>query len=230
MRPPLSVGGTQNRTPMPFVQRGYGSTWLCTLIRVCTQFTCGVEPLILATLVAFCGMVGLRAMVLGRLGRTSSPHPRACALSCPSPAVYGPGAPGHLNRPAWCYEGTFSCCRSSHRALAANSLRAADGAAGCLHQRLPNRRVGAQVSLEQVTSEVARTGWPAHNHLRSVCNAAQAARFGHGGLGTEGRSRVSLAVKCQRYLKVMQANKAPRIFPGAAPRNVLRNDQGTTVL
>src|SRR5215212_1701266 len=30
-------------------------------------------------------MVGLQAMVLGRLGRKPSPHPRACALSCPSP-------------------------------------------------------------------------------------------------------------------------------------------------
>jgi hypothetical protein len=37
-------------------------------------------------------MVGLRAKVLGRLGRTSSPHPRACALSCPSLAIYGSGS------------------------------------------------------------------------------------------------------------------------------------------
>src|SRR5688500_8929990 len=35
-------------------------------------------------------MVGLRAKVLGRLGRR--PHPRACALSCPSLAVGGPGS------------------------------------------------------------------------------------------------------------------------------------------
>src|SRR5215212_12232857 len=34
-------------------------------------------------------MVGLRAKVLGRLGRR--PHPRASALSCPSLAVGGPG-------------------------------------------------------------------------------------------------------------------------------------------
>src|SRR5215212_8729837 len=47
-------------------------------------------------------MVGLQAMVLGRLGRTSSPHPRACALSCPSPTIRGPGSlgHGHLTRPA----------------------------------------------------------------------------------------------------------------------------------
>src|SRR5918997_6255778 len=36
-------------------------------------------------------MVRLRAMVLGRLGRKPSPHPRAHALSCPPPAIYGPG-------------------------------------------------------------------------------------------------------------------------------------------
>src|SRR5919112_6698658 len=35
------------------------------------------------TFVTFCGMVGLQAMVLGRLG--CRPHPRASALSCPSP-------------------------------------------------------------------------------------------------------------------------------------------------
>jgi hypothetical protein len=44
------------------------------------------------TFVAFCGMVGLRAKVLGRLGTEVSPHPGACALSCPSRAVYGPGS------------------------------------------------------------------------------------------------------------------------------------------
>src|SRR5215213_2840095 len=53
------------------------------------------------TFVTFCGMVGLRgglrAKVLGRLGRKLSPHPRACALSCPSSAIYGPGYPsGYL--------------------------------------------------------------------------------------------------------------------------------------
>ena len=37
-------------------------------------------------------MVGLRVMVLGRMGWTTSPYPRACALSCPSPAFYGPGS------------------------------------------------------------------------------------------------------------------------------------------
>src|SRR5215213_9622330 len=38
-------------------------------------------------------MVGLQAMVLGRLGRKPSPHPRACALSCPSPFA-GRGSQG----------------------------------------------------------------------------------------------------------------------------------------
>src|SRR5215208_4838166 len=44
-------------------------------------------------------MVWLQAMVLGRLGRKPSPHPRACALSCPLLAIYGPGSLGHLTRP-----------------------------------------------------------------------------------------------------------------------------------
>src|SRR5215208_2006261 len=44
-------------------------------------------------------MVGLEAMVLGRLGRKPSPHPRACALSCPSSAIYGPGSLGRFTRP-----------------------------------------------------------------------------------------------------------------------------------
>ena len=51
------------------------------------------------TFVTFCGMVWVRAKVLGRLGRKPSPHPGACALSCPSLAVYGPGSLGHLTRP-----------------------------------------------------------------------------------------------------------------------------------
>jgi hypothetical protein len=38
--------------------------------------------------------VGLRAKVLGRMGWTTSPHPRAGALSCPSLAIYGPGSYG----------------------------------------------------------------------------------------------------------------------------------------
>ena len=45
------------------------------------------------TFVTFCGMVGLQAMVLGRLGRKPFPHPRACALSCPSPFA-GRGSTG----------------------------------------------------------------------------------------------------------------------------------------
>src|SRR5918993_2075010 len=52
------------------------------------------------TFVALCGMVGVQAMVLGRLGRKPSPHPRVCALSCPSPTIRGPGSLGHLTRPA----------------------------------------------------------------------------------------------------------------------------------
>src|SRR5215218_1315346 len=46
------------------------------------------------TSVTFCGIVGLRAKVLGRLGRTENSQPRACALSCPSPTIYGPGSYG----------------------------------------------------------------------------------------------------------------------------------------
>jgi hypothetical protein len=71
------------------------------------------------TFVTFCGMVGLQAMDLGRLGSKPSPHPRACALSCPSPFagrgfsgsglilflaapnfVWSP--PSHLARPSLC--------------------------------------------------------------------------------------------------------------------------------
>jgi hypothetical protein len=55
----------------------------------------GTAPLSqIETFVTLCGMVGLRAKVLGRLGRKPSPHPRACALSCPSLAVYRAGAFG----------------------------------------------------------------------------------------------------------------------------------------
>jgi hypothetical protein len=39
-------------------------------------------------------MVGLRAKVLGQMGWTTSPYQRACALSCPSLAIYGPGLSG----------------------------------------------------------------------------------------------------------------------------------------
>jgi dodecin len=42
-------------------------------------------------------MVGLRAKVLGQMGWTTSPYQRACALSCPSLAIYRPGYPsGYL--------------------------------------------------------------------------------------------------------------------------------------
>jgi hypothetical protein len=46
------------------------------------------------TSVTFCGMVGVRAKVLGRMGWTTSPHLRAGALSCPPLAIYGPGSYG----------------------------------------------------------------------------------------------------------------------------------------
>jgi hypothetical protein len=36
-------------------------------------------------------MVELRATDLGRLEWKTSLHPRAAALSCPPPAIYGPG-------------------------------------------------------------------------------------------------------------------------------------------
>src|SRR5215213_11900318 len=39
-------------------------------------------------------MVGLRAKVLGQMGWTTSPYQRACALSCPSLVIYGPGLSG----------------------------------------------------------------------------------------------------------------------------------------
>src|SRR5215217_1745240 len=39
-------------------------------------------------------MVGLRAKVLGQMGWTTSPYQRACALSCPSLAIFGPGSYG----------------------------------------------------------------------------------------------------------------------------------------
>src|SRR5215216_7105907 len=39
-------------------------------------------------------MVGSRAKVLGQMGWTTSPYQRACALSCPSLAIFGPGSYG----------------------------------------------------------------------------------------------------------------------------------------
>jgi hypothetical protein len=44
--------------------------------------------------VTFYGMVWLRTVVLGRMGRTENSHPRASALSCPPFAIYGPGFSG----------------------------------------------------------------------------------------------------------------------------------------
>src|SRR5215204_6150309 len=49
------------------------------------------DPVGFETYVTFVWYGGLRAMVLGRLGWKPSPHPRAHALSCPPPAIYGPG-------------------------------------------------------------------------------------------------------------------------------------------
>src|SRR5919112_5325561 len=69
-------------------------------------------------------MVGLQAMVLGRMGRKPSPHPRACALSCPSPfagrgshtSQAGYGAPalynacivGRVVLPPWLHNAAFA--------------------------------------------------------------------------------------------------------------------------
>jgi hypothetical protein len=46
------------------------------------------------TFVTLCGMVWVRAKVLGQMGWTTSPYLRAGALSCPSLAIYGPGSSG----------------------------------------------------------------------------------------------------------------------------------------
>src|SRR5215203_2169869 len=46
------------------------------------------------TFVTFCGIVWLRAKVLGQMGWTTSPYLRAGALSCPSLAIEGPGSYG----------------------------------------------------------------------------------------------------------------------------------------
>src|SRR5215208_8015835 len=55
----------------------------------------GTAPLSqIETFVTFCGIVWLRAKVLGRMGWTTSPYLRACALSCPSLAIDGPGSYG----------------------------------------------------------------------------------------------------------------------------------------
>jgi hypothetical protein len=46
------------------------------------------------TFVTLCGMVWVRAKVLGQMGWTTSPYLRAGALSCPSLAIYGLGSCG----------------------------------------------------------------------------------------------------------------------------------------
>src|SRR5687767_9954252 len=43
------------------------------------------------TFVTLCGMVWVRAKVLGQMGWTTSPYLRAGALSCPSLAIYRAG-------------------------------------------------------------------------------------------------------------------------------------------
>jgi hypothetical protein len=55
----------------------------------------GTAPLSqIETFVTFCGIVWLRAKVLGRMGWTTSPHLRAGALSCLSLALTGQGPTG----------------------------------------------------------------------------------------------------------------------------------------
>jgi hypothetical protein len=46
---------------------------------------------LIETFVTSCGMVRLAGEGLRSVGVDPSPHPRACALSCPSLAIYGPG-------------------------------------------------------------------------------------------------------------------------------------------
>jgi hypothetical protein len=78
-----------------------------TLVRMCTTPLCSAHRLLsygrsshargsdplwqIETSVTLCGMVWVRAKVLGQMGWTTSPYQRACALSCPSLAIYGPG-------------------------------------------------------------------------------------------------------------------------------------------
>ena len=55
----------------------------------------GLRPFAqIETFVTLCGMVWVRAKVLGQMGWTTSPYLRAGALSCPSLAIYGPGSSG----------------------------------------------------------------------------------------------------------------------------------------
>src|SRR5215210_6989504 len=69
----------------------------------------GTAPLSqIETFATFCGIVWLRAKVLGRMGWTTSPHLRAGALSCLSLAIDGPGSYGApafllapIQRSAW---------------------------------------------------------------------------------------------------------------------------------
>src|SRR5215210_6325908 len=61
----------------------------------------GTAPLSqIETFGTFCGIVWLRAKVLGRMGWTTSPHLRAGALSCLSLALTGQGPTGL--RPLYC--------------------------------------------------------------------------------------------------------------------------------
>jgi hypothetical protein len=73
--------------------------------KLCTQSTSGCLSQNIATFVTFMWYSGveggLRAKVLGRMGNSIFSHRRACALSCPSPAIYGPGFSHYPTRPAY---------------------------------------------------------------------------------------------------------------------------------
>jgi hypothetical protein len=79
--------------------------------KVCTKITSGPMVPIFATVVTLCGIVGLTDGGLRSVGAAHVSQPRAFALSCPSPAIYGPGVLGYLTRPVLCYEDSSSCCR-----------------------------------------------------------------------------------------------------------------------
>src|SRR5918992_1286146 len=87
-------------------------------------------------------MVGLRAMVLGRLG--CRPHPRASALSCPSPfagrgshtSQAGYGAPalynacivGRVVLPPWLHNAAFALRPSALRGTSGDTMTIPGGA------------------------------------------------------------------------------------------------------
>jgi hypothetical protein len=81
---------------------------------------------------------GVQAVVLGRVGRKPSPHPRACALSCPSPTIRGPGSlgHGHLTRPA-----VLAHNPRRYRGHSPSGSPGPIGAARCGHSRRRELRV-----------------------------------------------------------------------------------------